>query len=179
MTFNHFTTHEQYTRKELSKLRSDAQVLELGTGECSSSLMYEFCKNNPDATVQAFETSLTWFNIMHKKFGDLPNYIFNYIETWDGLKDKILEKSYDFTFVDQEPWMARIESIDLLKDKCNIFLLHDYDYFNSFEEHCKNIFINDNNSWLGKRYMKQFKMEDNYDIIPPTLVMRKKEENNE
>ena len=179
MTYNHFATHEQYTREELSKLRSDAQILELGTGEGSSPLMYEFCKNNSDATVQAFETDASWFNMMYQKFGDLPNYIFNHIEIWDDLTNHISEESYDFTFVDQAPWMARIESIDLLKEKCDLFILHDYDYFNHnhhewIKKPCKDIYINDKSSWLGQKYMKQFKLEDHYDILPPTLVMRKK-----
>jgi len=176
---NTFATHEQYTREELSKLKSDAKVLELGIGEGSSPLMYEFCKNNPDAVVQAFETDATWFNMMYQKFGDLPNYIFNQIETWDDLVNHTTEKSYDFTFVDQAPWMARIESIDLLKDKCDLFILHDYDYFNGESQEwvtapANNHYVNDSTSWLGQKYLSEFTLEDNYELTPPTLVLRKK-----
>ena len=176
---NTFATHEKFTKEELSKLNSDAQVLELGIGEGSSPLMYEFCKNNPDATVQAFETDANWFNMMYEKFGDLPNYIFNLIETWDDLSNHTNETKYDFTFVDQDPWMARIESIDLLKDKCDLFILHDYDYFNGEnQEWVKNAptsnYVNDKKSWLGQKYLSEFTLEDNYELLPPTLVMRKK-----
>jgi hypothetical protein len=176
---NTFATHEKFTKEELSKLNSDAQVLELGIGEGSSPLMYEFCKNNPDATVQAFETDSNWFNMMYEKFGDLPNYIFNQIETWDDLVNHTTEKSYDFTFVDQAPWMARIESIDLLKDKCDLFILHDYDYFNGESQEwvtapANNHYVNDSTSWLGQKYLSEFTLEDNYELTPPTLVLRKK-----
>lgn len=174
-----YCTHQNYTKNELNKLSEDSIVLELGIGNGSSPLMYEFCKNNPESKVYAFETDFSWFEKMSSKYGNLSNYIFKYIESWEDLKKNLTHKKYNMTFVDQSPWMARIESIDLLKNRCNLFILHDYDFFNKsdnewVETPCNNIYINDNTSWLGQRYMKEFVMEDNYDILPPTLIMRKK-----
>ena len=174
-----YCTHQKYTSKELSQLGNNGIVLELGVGNGSSPLMYEFCKSNPKFTVHAFETDSAWFDQMFAKYGDLSNYVFNLIETWDDLKDHTLEDKYDLTFVDQSPWMSRIESIDLLKGKCDIFILHDYDFFNKSENSwvttpCNNIYINDDTSWLGQKYLEDFNMEDNYDLLPPTLIMRKK-----
>lgn len=174
-----YCTHQKYTNEELSNLKYNAKVLELGIGNGSSPLMYEFCKNNPNATVWSFETDPIWFDMMNKKFGDLPNYKFNFIEIWDDLKKFISEKSYDFVFVDQAPWEARIESIDLLKEKCNLFILHDYDFFNKNDNPwvntpCNNIYVNDETSWLGQKYLKEFELEDKYEILPPTLIMRRK-----
>ena len=174
-----YCTHQKYTNKELDNLKSNSFVLELGVGNGSSPLMYEFCKNNPDATVSSFETDSVWFEQMFEKYGDLPNYIFNLIEDWVDLKNHLNEKEYDLVFVDQSPWMARIDSITLLKDKTKIFILHDYDYFNkSDNEWVKNspndIYVNDKTSWLGQTYLKEFLLEDNYEILPPTLIMRKK-----
>jgi hypothetical protein len=174
-----YCTHQEYTKKELENLKSKSYVLELGIGNGSSPLMYEFCKNNPKSTVVSFETDSAWFNQMYEKYGDLPNYIFNLISDWNDLSEHLERKSYDLVFVDQSPWEARIQSIDLLKDKTKLFILHDYDYFNKDDsgfssESCNSIYVNDDSSWLGKTYSGDFILEDYYEILPPTLIMRKK-----
>jgi hypothetical protein len=176
---NAYCTHQKYTNKELDNLKSNSFVLELGVGNGSSPLMYEFCKNNPDSTVSSFETDSVWFEQMFEKYGDLPNYIFNLIEDWSDLKNHLNEEEYDLVFVDQSPWWARIDSINLLKDKTKIFILHDYDYFNKSDnewvkESPNDIYVNDETSWLGQTYSKEFLLENNYEILPPTLIMRKK-----
>jgi hypothetical protein len=66
-----------------------------------------------------------------------------------------------------------------LKDKTKIFIVHDYDYFNKSDNEWvkispNDIYINDETSWLGQMYSSEFLMEDNYEILPPTLIMRKK-----
>jgi hypothetical protein len=174
-----YCTHQKYTREELSNLSKTSTVLELGVGNGSSPLMYEFCKNNPDAVVSSFETDANWFEKMFDKYGDLPNYIFNLIEDWSDLKNHIDKNEYDLVFVDQSPWSARIESINLLKDKTKVFILHDYDYFNHNEHDWvknspSNIYINDETSWLGQTYSSEFILGDYYEVLPPTLVMKKK-----
>ena len=174
-----FITHQKYTSRELCKLPNSAVILELGVGNGSSPLMYDFCKNNPDSKVLAFETNSPWFNQMFEKYGDLPNYVFNLIEDWNNLGDYLTDEQYQLVFVDQSPWEARINSIDLLKDKVNTFILHDYDFYNKSEnswvaEPCNDIFINDETSWIGKKYSQEFDLEDNYEVLPPTLVMEKK-----
>jgi hypothetical protein len=174
-----YCTHQKYTSNELSQLGDNSFVLELGVGNGSSPLMYEFCKKNPNATVISFETDGSWFNQMFDKYGDLPNYVFNLIEDWKDLENHIGKDEYDLVFVDQSPWWARIDSIDLLKDKTKIFILHDYDYFNKSDNEWvkispNDIYINDETSWLGQTYSSEFLMEDNYEILPPTLIMRKK-----
>jgi hypothetical protein len=174
-----YCTHQKYTSEELDNLKSNSVVLELGVGNGSSPLMYEFCKNNPDSTVVSFETDAAWFEQMFAKYGDLPNYIFNLIEDWNDLENYLTQDEYDLVFVDQSPWWSRIESINLLKDKSKLFILHDYDYFNKDDnEWVKNsptdIYVNDETSWLGQTYSGEFVLEDNYEILPPTLIMRKK-----
>jgi hypothetical protein len=174
-----YCTHQKYTKKELDNLKSNSVVLELGVGNGSSPLMYEFCKSNPESKVISFETDGAWFEQMFKKYGDLDNYIFNLIEDWNDLENHLSSDEYDLVFVDQSPWWARIESIDLLKDKCNLFVLHDYNFFNQsinewVKSPCNDICINDETSWLGQRYSENFILEDNYELLPPTLIMRKK-----
>lgn len=172
MEYDVFATHQKYTEQELSKLKAKSCVLELGVGNGSSPLMYEFCKNNPSSTVISFETDPEWFNQMFNKYGDLPNYIFNLIESWDDLSDHLKKKKYHLVFVDQAPWKARTQSVDLLKDKTQTFIVHDYDYFNN--GFCENAYVNDQNSFWGKTYSEEFDLEDNYELLPPTLIMRKK-----
>jgi len=174
-----YCTHQKYTRQELLKLNDNSIVLELGVGNGSSPLMYDFCKNNPNVTVIAFETDEIWFDQMFEKYGDLPNYVFNLIGDWKDLENHTDEERYDLVFVDQSPWWARIESINLLKDKTKVIILHDYDYFNQdvcewVKNSCNDIRINDETSWLGQTYSDEFILEDNYEVLPPTLVMRKK-----
>jgi len=150
-----YCTHQKYTSEELDKLGDNAVVLELGVGNGSSPLMYEFCKENPTCTVQSFETDAAWFEKMFAKYGDLPNYVFNLIENWDDLKDHTPEDKYD------------------------LFILHDYDFFNNsdnpwVESPCNNIYVSDDSSWLGQKYLGDFNMEDNYEVLPPTLILRKR-----
>lgn len=174
-----YCTHQKYTNNELSQLGDNSFVLELGVGNGSSPLMYEFCNKNPNVTVISFETDESWFDQMFDKYGDLPNYVFNLIGDWKDLKNYIDKENYDLVFVDQSPWWARIDSINLLKDKTKIFILHDYDYFNKSDNEWvktfpNDIYINDETSWLGQTYSSEFLMEDKYEILPPTLIMRKK-----
>lgn len=177
-----YCTHQKYTIAELEKLKKNSIVIELGVGNGSSPLMYDYCKNNPDSTVISFETDLDWFNTIFNKYGDLPNYNFNYIQSWDNLNlilNALNHNEYNLVFVDQSPWDARIKSIDLLKNKCDTFILHDYDYYNKSEnEWVKNspnsIYVNDETTWLGQIYSSEFFLEDYYEILPPTLIMRKK-----
>lgn len=176
---NAYHTHQPYTKSELEKLCKKSKVLELGLGFGSSPLMYEFCKNNPNSTVQAFETDADWFNQINNQFGGLTNYTLTLISSWNEIDSHLKSKNYDLVFVDQAPWEARIETIDLLKTKTKVFILHDYDYFNKSEHlwvknPCNNIYINDETSWLGQSYSDEFIMEDNYETLPPTLIMRKK-----
>ena len=175
---NDYITHQKYLSKELENIKDGSLILELGIGIGSSPLMHEYCKKNSNSIVHSFETNIVWFDKMYDIYGDLPNYVFNSIHGWEDLGDFITEEEYDLVFVDQSPWMARIESIDLLKDKCNLFILHDYDFYNKSENHwvkeeCDDIYVNDHTSWLGQKYGKEFIMEDNYEILPPTLIMRK------
>lgn len=172
-----YCTHQKYTKKELDNLKSNSYVLELGVGNGSSPLMYEFCKDNPNSVVQSFETDVDWFNQMFDKYGNLPNYIFNLIDDWNSLSNHLERDYFDLVFVDQSPWEARINSINLLKEKTSTFILHDYDFYNNnewVEKPCNDIYVNDETSWLGKTYSNEFIMEDNYEILPPTLIMRRK-----
>lgn len=100
---NAYCTHQKYTKKELDNLKPNSYVLELGVGNGSSPLMYEFCKDNPNSIVQSFETDADWFDQMFDKYGNLPNYIFNLIDDWNSLLNYLEKDYFDLVFVDQSP----------------------------------------------------------------------------
>jgi hypothetical protein len=165
-----YFTHQQYLSKELSALNNNSIVLELGIGEGSSPLMYDFCKNNPDSTVYAFDSDQIWLDRIKPKYS-LNNYIIEYIDDWSNINKYVNFKKIDLAFIDQAPWEARITTINLLKNNTNIFIVHDYDYYNIGYPSLR---ANNEQSWWGQNYSKEFVLEDNYEILPPTLVMRKK-----
>lgn len=164
-----YITHQKYLLKELNNLPDKAIILELGIGEGSSPLMHDFCKNNPNSKVYAFESDKIWIDKIKPKYS-LENYIFNYIEDWDNLMNYINQEKINLVFVDQAPWEARITSINLLKNISEIFIVHDYDYYNIGYPSLR---INNDQSWWGQNYSKEFILEDNYEILPPTLIMKK------
>lgn len=174
---NSYYTHQEYLKRELLSLKKTAKVLELGVGEGSSPIMHEFCKNNPRAKVFAYENDESWLNGMRSKY-ELKNYTFNHISEWNQLEDMIGINKFDLVFVDQSPWEARTYSIDILKDITKVFIVHDYDYYNHSTglalSGSRESYVNDENSFWGKNYSQEFVLEDNYDILPPTLIMRKK-----
>lgn len=176
--FSGFYTHQKHLKRELSSLPSGASVLELGTGDGSAPIMYEFCKDNPDAKVQAFESDPDWFVQVSDKYGGLPNYTLTLIDTFDNLGELADEGYYDLVFVDQSPWSARIDAIDLLTPKCDLFILHDYDYFNCREwagsHRTKDIYRSDHGSWIGKKFLDNFELEANHEQKPGTLILRGK-----
>mgnify|MGYP003659572070 FL=1 len=173
-----YYTHQEYLSKELSLLKPDAIVLELGVGDGgskdakgSSLLMYQFAKENPKATVYAFESDQSWLNQMKEKYS-LDNYIFTSIPDWDTIGDALIKHDrFNLVFVDQSPWEARSNSIDALKSNVDVFVVHDYDYFN---RGYSSRYVSDENSWWGQTYSKDFEIEDYYSLLPPTLIMRKR-----
>jgi hypothetical protein len=167
-----YYTHQKYLQEELTRLQPKSVVLELGAGEGSSPLMYEYCKNNPTSKVISFESDVSWYESMFEKYGDLPNYIFNLLDDWTKLNTYVKQKKLDLVFVDQSPWQARIDSIDSLKTKTNLFIVHDYDYYNIGTT--ETTWINEPHTWWSKTYSEEFTLEDNYEILPPTLIMRKR-----
>lgn len=180
-----YHTHQKYLKEELNKLPQNAHVLELGVGDGSSPIMSEYCLNNPSCRVQAFETSSDWAHKTKDKYCLSSNYSLAVLSSWDLLEShlNVEDVIYDLVFVDQSPWAARINSIKLLSSRTKVFILHDYDYYNKNEWHksqglkvrSKNIYINDDSTFLGLTFGKDFTLEDNHSIRPPTLVMRNNE----
>lgn len=169
---NPYYTHQQYLQQELNNLskytNQQINILELGVGEGSSSLLYEFCKQFANANVLAFENNQEWSSFIKNKYS-LPNYSINYIIDWNDVnyQSTITNNRYDLVFIDQSPWMARIAALDQLYNNFDIAILHDYDYYNP--SHCK--YCYDKNSFFSK-YLSDYHIIGYSDILPPTLVFK-------
>lgn len=164
---NAYYTHQKYLQKEIDNLKNGSILLELGVGVGSSSVIHNNCKTK-NITAIAFESDYNWLNNMCNRF-ELPNYKFIHIKDWKLLAEYLHSDTYDLVFVDQAPWSARIDSINMLKNITKTFIVHDYDYFNENKS-----FVCDEKTWWNKNYANQFSLEENYELKPPTLIMRNK-----
>jgi hypothetical protein len=171
--YHPYYTHRKYLIEQLNLLskKDHVKILEFGVGDGSSSVFNEFALKNKNFQITAFETDPIWLNKVKNEY-ELPNYNFNYIRDWnDLLLDKNFKDKYDLIFVDQSPWEARIKTIDLLIDKSEVIILHDYDYYN--KGLIDNIFDTGQNSFFGKYRIKNFFLNGFHEELPPTLVFNK------
>lgn len=173
---NPYYTHRKHLINCLTTLTSSSKkkkinILEFGIGEGSSSILNEFAFKNKNFNIQAFETEKSWFDDTSSKY-KLDNYKFTYIDNWDEiLKEENFNEQYDLIFIDQSPWESRIKTLDLLINKSNIAILHDYDYYN--KGLIENIFDVGEDSFFGKYLSKNILSEGFNDELPPTLIFTK------
>jgi trans-aconitate methyltransferase len=134
---NPYYTHRPYLTSELNKLiefkqSSAISILELGVGDGSSQVFNEFAKNYNNISIIGLDTNFSWCDSMRMKYG-CPNYQILHLKNWnESSYFDILNNNYDLVFVDQSPWKARIDTIDMLykNNNGNVIILHDYDYYN-------------------------------------------------
>jgi hypothetical protein len=170
---NPYYTHREYLEEELSKVPKDAICLEFGTGEGSAPIFKKFAEENPEARIYSYESDYKWFTEIAAKYKAL-NYSINFVNDWnDFLARKTFDKIYDLIFVDQNPWVARIQTIKQLKNKGKVFILHDYDFFNKgFYD--SDIFSVEKGSFFHTNFEEDFVFEPHKKLLPPTLVLRNK-----
>jgi len=97
-------------------------VLELGCGDFSTPLLHALCAPSKRFLMSA-ETNKSWMRF----FVDLSRewHLFRWVETpkdWDTVGDNI---HWSVVFVDHEPVLRRIEDIKRLRNKADIFVVHD------------------------------------------------------
>lgn len=172
---NPFYTHQKYLTEELNRLdySKPVIVLEFGTGDGSASILQSFAHRYPNLRIESFETDLSWLQSTYSKYCT-DNYHFNHVDSWESyLKESMFEEVYDLVFVDQSPWEARIQTINTLKDKTKVFIVHDYDYYNKGV--MDDLYCVSEGSFFGDKYSKEFILQGNNEY-PGTLIMRKKPE---
>lgn len=169
-----YYTHREFLRKELDKLDYTNKVLciEFGTGHGSGLLFSEYAEKYDNLKIISYETDSEWLEITREKY-QKNNYIFNSVNSWDELLvDKNFQEVYDLVFVDQSPWEARIKSIDLIKNKSKVIVLHDYDFYNKGV--CDDIYSVTEGSFFYEKYSNDFDFSPHYTLLPPTLIMKNK-----
>jgi len=170
---NPYYTHQKYLREELDKLPKDKEIicLEFGLGDGSSSVFKEYLDSNKNLTVYAFESKYEWFGSMSSKYKH-ERYHFQFVSNWnDFMTRSKFDKNYNLVFIDSHPWESRILAIDTLKNKAPSFILHDYDFYNKGV--IQDIFSVSEGSFFVNKFKDHFTYEPHFEILPPTLVLRK------
>ena len=170
---NPFYTHRPFLINELEKLKnkSTVKILEFGVGDGSSEIIHEYASNNKNFYIEAYETDISWLNEMKRKY-QLENYNFTYIESWDWLfENHTFDENYDLVFIDQAPWEARIQTLNLISPKSKVSILHDYDFYN--HSITNDIYATGEGTFFSK-YNENYLIESNHDQLPPTAIFRNK-----
>ncbi|MBI3236489.1 MAG: hypothetical protein HYZ48_02100, partial [Chlamydiales bacterium] len=144
---NAFATH-QPVLYEIGN-RTDGPIIEFGCGDGSTDLLHAICKKNKRLLI-SIDDDEEWLKKFARKYlGDgyeednsgwhmfffVPGVNRNDPENCDHwiafLDNNPLLKAlhFDLCFVDQAPWMARLETIKRFRSKSKYIILHDCDYF--------------------------------------------------
>lgn len=166
-----FYTHREYLKNELLKFdyTNTIKCLEFGTGDGSAVIFKELTDKYENLSVTSYESDFNWLTETKNKYEN-NNYNFIYTESWDDLlNEENFNDVYDLVFVDQSPWEVRIKTIDLLKNKTKVLILHDFDFYNKGV--CDDIFSIGSESFFHKKYNDVFTMVTHIEQLPPTLIM--------
>lgn len=159
---NDFFTHLPLLKHIFEKenvIPRGGKVLELGCGD-GSSPFFKHVQAEMDLEIFTFENNLEWYQKQKEKHGS-EKYTFNYIDNWDEVTPKSFnDEIFDFVFIDQSPWEARIKSAITFKDHARYIAIHDYDYY--MRE------LRDLNEKIEDNFKEKILY---YDIHPPTLLI--------
>lgn len=118
-------------------------IIEFGSGNSSTDLLHEICKENKRLLITV-DDDQEWLNKFQQKYlndsewhkfffvpgkptTENPDHWIKFLDNFELLKTV----NFDLCFVDQAPWLARLETINRLKDKVKYIILHDCDYFSN------------------------------------------------
>lgn len=143
--FSHWTD-PYYTHQPVlyeMAMRTSGPIIEFGCGYGSTDLLHEVCKENKRLLISV-DDNLEWLNIFKEKYkgdsewhkfifvpgklskdSDDPQHWINFLSNFELLKIC----RFDICFIDQHPWLGRVETIKHMKDKAKFIILHDCDYF--------------------------------------------------
>ena len=120
---------------EKADLNQTINLLEFGTGGKSSKIMREFMESDERIKLFSFENNINWLN-KHKKFYPYNKnheliYVKNedWVETSLKVLGNIMKSQLVFAFIDSAPWSSRSSLVRLIRQRSDIFLIHDVDYF--------------------------------------------------
>lgn len=159
---NDYHTHLpllKYLFEEAKLINRGSKILELGCGLGSSPFL-KHVQSELDLEIFSFETDKGWYDKIQNYYSG-EKYTFMHINDWNELKPEMFEGvMFDFIFIDQSPWEARIVSALQFRNMCKFMAIHDYDYYirEKPDLHCN---IQDN-----FKYRELY-----YNIHPPTLLL--------
>lgn len=129
---NRFFTHQPILRYFVEN--TTKPILELGSGEGSTLYLHQVSEKQK-VMLTTLDNDQKWLARYTKLKGlyhnlhMLPNKCDG--PTWvTAMRDLGLHnKQWGVVFVDQSPWEARVESINMFKAKADLIIVHDADYF--------------------------------------------------
>ncbi len=145
---NPFGTHQEVLTSLVNK--TSGPIIEFGSGHCSTDLLHKMCKKTK-RTLITIDNNEEWLKKFqdkylgkgyekdhsgwHKMFyvpGDKESTNpADWINFLDNSKHSnyINSLEYSICFVDQWPWLARVETIKRMKQKSQYTIVHDCDFF--------------------------------------------------
>jgi hypothetical protein len=134
-------THEIFLKVSILHLIEKADsnqtvnLLEFGTGGKSSEIMREFMESDERIKLFSFENNINWLNKHKELYPNNKSHELIYVENEDWVETALkvlsnIPKSQSvFAFIDSSPWSSRSSLVSLIRQRSEIFLIHDVDYF--------------------------------------------------
>jgi hypothetical protein len=185
----------QYLIDDLGK-NQELVLFEFGTGGTSSKIMRNFLDNDNRIHLYSFESDLKWIELHKKLYSRCNRHRLVYVdnEEWAvniGREMGAISADARFlAFIDSYPWSSRVTALNEVKNRADIFLVHDVDYFphnKIFGKELSNIRFNKSGlirygkldrNYLGSRnyddiakfWVEAFPEFPGYFTGPPTLI---------
>lgn len=144
ITFTHiwdpYATHQPVLYE--MALRTTGPIIEFGCGNGSTDLLHELCKKDGRLLI-SIDDDAEWLNQFSQKYADDtwhkfffvpgktkennddPTRWINFLET----HHHITTMNFDLCFIDQNPWLARVETIKKMIQVSKYIILHDFNYY--------------------------------------------------
>lgn len=127
-------SHKKYLKYLLSKLKKENLIIvEVGSGNYSTKLLSKQAESLSGDFI-SFENNYEWHLKVKNKYKHNVNSKFLYLDKLNKENIKFELARLDFenitlAFIDSFPWESRTEALELLKEKSEIVVIHDVDYF--------------------------------------------------
>lgn len=132
---NTFSSHQPFLIEIL--LNTTGDIIECGCGDGSTPIIYDIISktNRKLISIDSDKIWLDKYNYDNKQhikyFIDASN---NDIEEtgnkWKTfLGENVKNEKFEVVFIDSSPWISRLYILDYFKDKSEIIIIHDFDYY--------------------------------------------------
>lgn len=121
----------------ISKTPNDVEIvlIEVGTGGASSRVMRSYIERFNQIRLISFENDQKWLQTYKQNYATNERHTLILVEnnSWTSAIENALtavaRNARILAFIDSSPWESRIETLNVLKSKADLFLVHDVDYF--------------------------------------------------